>query len=64
MSVESKSQLSNALERELNAASAPEGSSPEAGVTPAVANFRKEFRQESRCEILVGMGEEPGSTSR
>jgi hypothetical protein len=59
MSAESKPQLPNAHEHVLNAPNASAGSTPEAGVTPAVAHFRKEFKQESRFEILVGMGEEP-----
>jgi hypothetical protein len=42
MSVEIKSQLSNAHEQAVNAASAPAGSTPEAEVTPTVASFRKE----------------------
>ena len=63
MSAESKPQLPDAHEHELDAASAPEGSTPEAAVTPAVANFRQEFRKESRLEILMGMGGR-GSASR
>ena len=59
MSAESKPQLPNAHEHEVNAASASAGSTPEAEVNPAVANFRKEFIKESRFEVLMGMGEEP-----
>ena len=56
MSVEITSQLSSASE-DVNAASASAGSTPEAEVTPIVANFGEEFRKELRLEILAGMGE-------
>jgi hypothetical protein len=59
MSAESKPELPNAHEREFNAASASAGSTPEAGVTPAVANFRKEFMKESRFEVLIQLGDPP-----
>ena len=39
---ESTPQLSYAPEQAVNAASAPAGSTPEAEITPAVPNFRKE----------------------
>jgi len=44
---ESTPQLSNAHEQEANAASAQAGSTPEAEMTPAVANFRKGFMKGS-----------------
>ena len=59
---ESNPQLSNAHEQEVSAASAPAGSTPEAEVTPTVANFRKGFLKDSQFEVLMGMGRE--STGR
>ena len=59
MSAECKPQLSNAHEHEVDAASASAGSTPEAEVTPTVANFRKEFMKGSHFEVLMGMGEDP-----
>ena len=57
MSAESKPELPNAQEHEVNSASAPAGSTPEAEVTPTVANFRKGFMKDSQFEVLMGMGE-------
>ena len=57
MSAESKPQLSDTHENEVNAASAPPGSTPEAEVIPTVANFRKEFMKGSQSEVLMAMGE-------
>ena len=45
---ESNPQLPNAHEQEVNAASAPEGPTPEAEVTPTVSNFRKEKTRSSK----------------
>ena len=53
----SKPQLSNAHEQELNAASVPAGSTPEAEVTPTVPNFRKGLIRDSQFEVLIGIGE-------
>ena len=57
MPAESNPQLSNAHEQEVNAASAPEGPTPEAEVTPTASNFRKGFMKDSQFEVLMGMGE-------
>ena len=54
---ESTPQLSNAHEQDVSAASAPAGSTPEAELTPTVANFRKELMKGSQLEVLMGMGE-------
>jgi hypothetical protein len=43
----------------LNPASASAGSTPEAEVPPAVANFRQEFSKESRLEVLMEIGGKP-----
>jgi hypothetical protein len=59
MPAESTPQLSNAHEQDVSAASAPAGSTPEAELTPTVANFRKGFMKDSQLEVLVGMGEGP-----
>ena len=59
MSAESKPQLPDAHEHELDAASASAGSTPEAEVTPTVPNFRKGFMKDSQFEVLMGMGEDP-----
>ena len=53
----SNPQLSNAHEQELNAASVPAGSTPEAEVTPTVPNFRKGLIRDSQFEVLIGIGE-------
>ena len=58
MSAESKPQLPNDV-HEVNAASAPAGSTPDAQVTPTVPNFRKGFMRDSQFEVLMGMGEGP-----
>jgi hypothetical protein len=55
-------QLPNLREQDVSAASAPAGSTPEAEVTPTVANFRKGFLKDSQFEVLMGMGRE--STGR
>ena len=47
MSVESKPESPNSPGHEFTPANAPEGSTPEAGVAPAVANFRQGI--EKRC---------------
>ena len=57
MSAESKPQLSNAHEHELDATSASAGSTPEAEVNPTLANFREEFMKGSQFEVLMGMRE-------
>jgi hypothetical protein len=46
-------------EQAVNAPNAPEASTPEAAVSPAVANFRKGFYTESRYGLLMALGEEP-----
>jgi hypothetical protein len=55
----SNPQLSNAHEPEMNAASAPAGSTPEAEVTPTVFHFRKELMKDSKFEVVMGMGQDP-----
>jgi hypothetical protein len=57
MSADSNLQLSNAPEHELNAASAPAGSTQDAKVTTAEANFHKGFMKDSELEVLMEMGE-------
>ena len=59
MPAESKPQLPDEHEHEFNAGNAPEGSTQEAEVDPAVANFRMEFMKGSQFEVLMGMGEDP-----
>ena len=54
---DSNPQLSNAHEPEVNAASAPAESTPEAEVTPTAFHFRKELMKDSKFEVLMGMGE-------
>ena len=56
MSAESKPQLSNTHEQQVNAVGASAGSTPEAEVTPTVPNFRKGFmkaRSHGQC-LSVG----------
>jgi hypothetical protein len=53
----SNPQLSNAYEQDVNAASAPAGSTPEGDLTPTVPSFRKGFMKDSQFEVLMGMGE-------
>ncbi|MGO8817571.1 MAG: hypothetical protein ACLQVG_23235 [Terriglobia bacterium] len=57
MTRESNPKLSDAQEREANAASASAGSTQEAELTPTAANFHKEFMKGSQIEVLMGMGE-------
>ena len=59
MSAESKPQLPDEHEHVLNDPNASVGSTPEAEVTPTVANFRKGFMKDSHFEVLMGMGEDP-----
>ena len=59
MSSESNPQLSNAREQEVNAASAPAGSTRKTEATPTAFHFRKGFMNDSKFEVLMGMGEDP-----
>jgi hypothetical protein len=65
MSRESNPQLSHApeqegnVEQELNAASVPAGSTPKTEATPTAFHFRKGFMNNSKFEVLMGMGEDP-----
>ena len=48
----------------MNAPSAPGATTPEAEVTPAVADFRQGFCTGSRYELLMALGEEPKEYQR
>ena len=59
MSAESNPQLSNAHEQEANAASAPAGSTPEAEVTPTVAQFPQGLHERLAVRSSHGDGGDP-----
>jgi hypothetical protein len=64
MSCDNEAERENAKEHEVNAPNAPEGSTPEAEASPAVANFRQAFFTESRYGVLLALGEEPQEYQR
>ena len=51
-------------EQEVNAPSAAGATTPEAEVTPAVADFRQGFFTEARYDLLLALGEEPKDYQR
>jgi hypothetical protein len=61
MSFNTEPQLTpeNGNEHVVNAPRAAGASAPEAGVHPAVAEFRQRFLTESRLGFLMALGEEP-----
>ena len=54
----------NGNEQKVNAPSAPGATTPEAEVSPIVAEFRKKFFTDSRYGLLAALGEEPNDYQR
>jgi hypothetical protein len=54
----------NGNEQKVDAPSAPEATTPQPEVTPAVADFRQGILTESRYEILLALGEDPKDYQR
>ena len=58
MSLNTRLQVRNENEQEVGAPNSRGTTTPESEVTPAVAGLRQKILTESRCELLLALGEE------